>query len=171
MGNLQKDAKTYLDALRCECAAPVSSPESDDSNGLSTGPHRRDDLAFLLCGPSQRCALLMKSDDWAADAQGAMAGHAYKAAVDELDTGVGRDLVRTAIALILTPSLMHRTPRSARRCSSRSASSTRTLAPSTQRSRSAITRCVSPPHAGFSGAFAGDLTDTRWSTMTRLEPR
>jgi hypothetical protein len=25
--------------------------------------------------------------------QGAMAGHAYKAAVDELDTGVGRELV------------------------------------------------------------------------------
>lgn len=26
--------------------------------------------------------------------QGAMAGHAYKSAVDELDAGVGRDLVR-----------------------------------------------------------------------------
>lgn len=29
----------------------------------------------------------------ASDGQGAMAGHAYKAAVDELDAGVGRDLV------------------------------------------------------------------------------
>jgi len=28
-----------------------------------------------------------------ADSQGAMAGHAYKAAVDELDAGVGRELV------------------------------------------------------------------------------
>lgn len=27
------------------------------------------------------------------DIQGAMAGHAYKSAVDELDAGVGRDLV------------------------------------------------------------------------------
>ena len=27
------------------------------------------------------------------DEQGAMAGHAYKSAVDELDAGVGRDLV------------------------------------------------------------------------------
>jgi len=27
------------------------------------------------------------------DRQGAMAGHAYKSAVDELDAGVGRDLV------------------------------------------------------------------------------
>lgn len=31
-----------------------------------------------------------------ADEQGAMAGHAYKSAVDELDAGVGRDLVSTA---------------------------------------------------------------------------
>lgn len=30
--------------------------------------------------------------------QGAMAGHAYKAAVDELDAGVGRELVSPAVS-------------------------------------------------------------------------
>ena len=32
------------------------------------------------------------------DRQGAMAGHAYKSAVDELDAGVGRDLVSSLYA-------------------------------------------------------------------------
>ena len=93
VGNLQRDAKTYLDALRCKCAALVRPSYAYESNGLGTGPNRRDDLAVLLCGPSQRREPIPGWTGPVADAQGAMAGHAYKAAVDELDTGVGRDLV------------------------------------------------------------------------------
>lgn len=45
--------------------------------------------------------LFYSAADLASD--GAMAGHAYKRAVDELDSGVGRDLVRRLSSLLPPP--------------------------------------------------------------------
>ncbi|KAK1925076.1 hypothetical protein DB88DRAFT_487833 [Papiliotrema laurentii] len=73
-GNLQKDAKTYLDALRSMASAQARIAETIS---------------------------LFYSADRSSD--GAMAGHAYKAAVDELDAGVGRELDAPYRATVLEP--------------------------------------------------------------------
>ena len=89
---------------------------------------------------------------------GAMAGHAYKRAVDELDTGVGRDLVsstvpahwragapRTRELTSCLPSAVPTLPRTCRivtLCSNLSADSARTSQRSTRRSRRGTRRSV-----------------------------
>jgi len=72
--NLQKEAKTYLDAMR----------------GMASAQTRIAETISLFY-----------SADKASDS--AMAGHAYKAAVDELDAGVGRDLDAPFRATVLEP--------------------------------------------------------------------
>ncbi|ORX33787.1 hypothetical protein BD324DRAFT_683973 [Kockovaella imperatae] len=73
-GNLQKEAKSYLDAMR----------------GMSASQTRIAETVSMFY-----------SADRASD--GAMSGHAYKAAVDELDAGVGRDLDAPFRATVLEP--------------------------------------------------------------------
>ncbi|WVR05345.1 hypothetical protein IAU60_002359 [Kwoniella sp. DSM 27419] len=72
--NLQKEAKTYLDSMR----------------GMASAQSR---IAETIA--------LFYSADRTSD--GAMAGHAYKSAVDELDAGVGRDLDAPFRATVLEP--------------------------------------------------------------------
>ncbi|GFZ45814.1 Homolog of Bin3 [Saitozyma sp. JCM 24511] len=72
--NLQKDAKTYLDSMRAMASSQTRIAET---------------------------IALFYTADRASD--GAMAGHAYKAAVDELDAGVGRDLDAPFRATVLEP--------------------------------------------------------------------
>jgi len=72
--NLQKDAKTYLDSMRS-----MSSSQTRIAETIS----------------------LFYTADRASD--GAMAGHAYKAAVDEMDAGVGLDLSAPYRATVLEP--------------------------------------------------------------------
>ncbi|ORY28312.1 hypothetical protein BCR39DRAFT_535441 [Naematelia encephala] len=72
--NLQKDAKTYLDAIR---AMASSQTRIAETVGLFFTADRTSD--------------------------GAMAGHAYKSAVDELDAGVGRELDAPYRATVLEP--------------------------------------------------------------------
>ncbi|KAL7411021.1 BAR-domain-containing protein [Mrakia frigida] len=64
LNSLQKDAKQYLDAMRAMTSSEVRLAETIE-------------IFFQAAELSS---------------EGAMAGHAYKRAVDELDTGVGRDL-------------------------------------------------------------------------------
>lgn len=71
---LQKDSKAYLDAMRAMASSQTRIAETIG---------------------------LFYSADRASD--GAMAGHAYKAAVDELDTGVGRELDAPFRATVLEP--------------------------------------------------------------------
>ncbi|KAI9637973.1 uncharacterized protein MKK02DRAFT_31507 [Dioszegia hungarica] len=71
---LQKDAKTYLDAMRA-----MASSQTRIAETIS----------------------LFYTADRASD--GAMAGHAYKAAVDELDVGVGRELDAPFRTTVLEP--------------------------------------------------------------------
>jgi len=72
--NLQKDAKSYLDAMR-----GMASSQTRIAESIS----------------------LFYTSDLTSD--GAMAGHAYKSAVDELDAGVGRDLDAPYRATVLEP--------------------------------------------------------------------
>ncbi|WWC89803.1 uncharacterized protein L201_004729 [Kwoniella dendrophila CBS 6074] len=72
--NLQKEAKTYLDSMRA-----MASAQSRIAETIS----------------------LFYSADRTSD--GAMAGHAYKSAVDELDAGVGRELDAPYRATVLEP--------------------------------------------------------------------
>ncbi|BEI89465.1 uncharacterized protein CcaverHIS019_0208270 [Cutaneotrichosporon cavernicola] len=72
--NLQKDAKTYLDAMRTMASAQ---------------------------GRIAETVSLFYTADRASD--GAMAGHSYKAAVDELDAMVARDLDAPFRATVLEP--------------------------------------------------------------------
>ncbi|WRT67371.1 uncharacterized protein IL334_004342 [Kwoniella shivajii] len=72
--NLQKEAKAYLDSMRAMAAA-----QSRIAETIS----------------------LFYSADRTSD--GAMAGHAYKSAVDELDAGVGRELDAPYRATVLEP--------------------------------------------------------------------
>jgi len=76
-----------------------------------------------------------------ADSQGAMAGHAYKAAVDELDAGVGRELVSICQSLG-DPKLRRRTLHTGRLSLNLLASSTHTLRLSTVQLTSVTTRFV-----------------------------
>ncbi|KAK4684506.1 bridging integrator 3, partial [Tremellales sp. Uapishka_1] len=72
--NLQRDAKTYLDAMRAMAASQTRIAET--------------------------VALFYTADR---TSDGAMAGHAYKSAVDELDAGVGRELDAPYRATVLEP--------------------------------------------------------------------
>ncbi|WVW82833.1 hypothetical protein I302_104845 [Kwoniella bestiolae CBS 10118] len=72
--NLQKEAKVYLDSIRAMAAAQARIAETIS---------------------------LFYSHDRSSD--GAMAGHAYKAAVDEMDGVVGRDLDAPYRATVLEP--------------------------------------------------------------------
>ncbi|WVO20947.1 uncharacterized protein IAS62_002248 [Cryptococcus decagattii] len=72
--NLQKEAKTYLDSMRSMAASQSRIAET---------------------------VALFYSADRTSD--GAMAGHAYKSAVDELDAGVGRELDAPFRVTVLDP--------------------------------------------------------------------
>ncbi|RXK40994.1 hypothetical protein M231_01624 [Tremella mesenterica] len=72
--NLQKEAKTYLDAMRAMAGSQTRIAET--------------------------VALFYTADR---TSDGAMAGHAYKSAVDELDAGVGRELDAPFRATVLEP--------------------------------------------------------------------
>ncbi|CAD6571659.1 MAG: hypothetical protein TREMPRED_000341 [Tremellales sp. Tagirdzhanova-0007] len=72
--NLQKDSKTYLDAMRAMASSQTRIAETVG---------------------------LFYSTDSSSD--GAMTGHAYKAAVDEMDIGVARDLDAPYRATVLEP--------------------------------------------------------------------
>ena len=83
---LQKDSKGYLDAMR----------------GVSWLELSRDTVLTQLVAMTSTQARLADTFDvfyGAADksSEGAMAAHAYKRAVEDLDTGVGRELVRVLL--------------------------------------------------------------------------
>lgn len=54
---------------------------------------------FYSADKASDVSLTVRDNSSIAYIQGAMAGHAYKAAVDEMDAGVSRDLVSLALAL------------------------------------------------------------------------
>jgi len=72
--NLQKEAKTYLDAMRTMSSSQMRIAETVE--------------------------LFYTADR---TSEGAMAGHAYKSAVDKLDAGVGRELDAPFRATVLEP--------------------------------------------------------------------
>lgn len=115
---MQKDAKTYLDAMRCEsdtvdkvslcgeahvCIVAMSSSQTRIAGTLELfyTADRTSDVSCELGiksinGVDLTMSLFVQS-------QGAMAGHAYKSAVDDLDNEVQRDLDAPFRATVLEP--------------------------------------------------------------------
>jgi hypothetical protein len=84
---LQRDSKQFQDAMRCESSARCMSVCY--VRILTTGP-------TAMTTTQARLAETIETFYGAADrtSDGAMASHAFKSAVEELDSGIQRELVR-----------------------------------------------------------------------------
>lgn len=89
-----------------DCLAFLSShdgfPEQNRGNTRDV-LYRRQDIGRQYLERVADWISLLTSGCLVSIAQGAMAGHAYKSAVDELDNGVGRDLDAPFRATVLEP--------------------------------------------------------------------
>ena len=92
-GVLQKDGKAYLDSMR---GMHAPSPSSLIAQAQLTALYLRVAMSSAQLRLAETIDTFYSASDKTSDS--AMAAHAYRRSVEELDAGIGRELVRYPFA-------------------------------------------------------------------------